>query len=158
MGYCDVHCCESGVALRGSTVLLLIAKNDQRGAPCDPGPVWAAWNTVRPEAAVAGVVTAHARLLDAVAGLDDADLRRHGPTRFGFEASGRDLLLAEAAHERASPLASARACRSCLISAIEMDGRNRRKRRNSVRNNPSEPANVATSHFVGTYVLHVDGR
>src|SRR2546421_406560 len=81
----------------------------QRGAPCDPGPDWAAWNaaqlalpdTVRPEAAVARVVTAHARLLDAVAGLDDADLRRHGPTRFGFEASGRDLLLAEAAHERA---------------------------------------------------------
>ena len=81
----------------------------QRGAPCDPGPDWAAWNaaqlalpgTVRPEAAVARVVTAHARLLDAVAGLDDADLRRHGPTRFGFEASGWDLLLAEAAHERA---------------------------------------------------------
>jgi hypothetical protein len=81
----------------------------QRGAPCDPGPDWAAWNaarlalpgTVRPEAAVARVVTAHARLLDAVAGLDDADLRRCGPTRFGFEASGRDLLLAEAAHERA---------------------------------------------------------
>ena len=73
----------------------------QRGAPCDPGPDWTAWNTVRPEAAVAGVVTAHARLLDAVAGLDDAALRRRGPTRFGFEASGWDLLLAEAAHERA---------------------------------------------------------
>jgi hypothetical protein len=81
----------------------------QRGAPCDPGPDWAAWNaaqlalpgTVRPEAAVARVVTAHARLLDAVAGLDDADLLRRGPTRFGFEASGRDLLLAEATHERA---------------------------------------------------------
>ena len=72
----------------------------QRGAPCDPGPVWAAWNTVRPEAAVAGVVTAHARLLDAVAGLDDAGLRRRGPTRFGFATSGWDLLVAEAAHER----------------------------------------------------------
>ena len=81
----------------------------QRGAPCDPGPDWAAWNAaqlalpgpVRPEAAVARVVTAHARLLDAVAGLDDAALRRRGPTRFGFAASGCDLLLAEAAHERA---------------------------------------------------------
>src|SRR2546430_8720592 len=81
----------------------------QRGAPCDPGPDWAAWNaaqialqgTIRPETAVASVVTAHARLLDAVEGLDDADLRRRGPTRFGFVASGRDLLLAEAAHERA---------------------------------------------------------
>jgi hypothetical protein len=81
----------------------------QRGEPCDPGPDWAAWNAaqlaltgpVRPEAAVARVVTAHARLVDAVAGLDDADLRRRGPTRFGFAASGRDLLLAEAAHERA---------------------------------------------------------
>ena len=81
----------------------------QRGAPCDPGPDWAAWNaaqlalpgTVRPETAVARVVTAHARLLDAVAELDDAALRRRGPTRFGFEASGWDLLLAEAAHERA---------------------------------------------------------
>ena len=81
----------------------------QRAEPCDPRLDWAAWDaaqvalqrTVRPEAAVAGVVTAHARLLEAVAGLDDADLRRRGPTRFGFEASGRDLLLAEAAHERA---------------------------------------------------------
>jgi len=73
----------------------------QRGAPCDPGPVWAAWNTVRPEAAVAGVVTAHARLLDAVERLDDAGLRRRGPTRFGFATSGWDLLVAEAAHERA---------------------------------------------------------
>jgi DinB superfamily len=80
----------------------------QRGAPCDPGPDWAAWNaaqialhrTVRPEAAVAGVVTAHARLLDAVEGLDDAGLRRRGPTRFAFVTSGWDLLLAEAAHER----------------------------------------------------------
>jgi hypothetical protein len=81
----------------------------QRGAPCDPGPDWAACNAaqlalpgpVRPETAVARVVTAHARLLDAVAGLDDAALRRRGPTRFGFEASGWDLLLAEAAHEQA---------------------------------------------------------
>jgi hypothetical protein len=84
----------------------------QRGAPCDPlcvlEPNWSAWNvaqivlqrTVRPEAAVAGVVTAHARLLEAVAGLDDAGLRRRGPTRFGFVTSGWDLLLAEAAHER----------------------------------------------------------
>src|SRR5437764_15450733 len=64
----------------------------QRGEPCDPGPNWSASNaaqialqrTVRPEAAVAGVVTAHARLLEAVAGLDDASLQRRGPTRFGF--------------------------------------------------------------------------
>src|ERR671934_2718987 len=41
----------------------------QRREPCDPGPAWSAWNaaqialpcTVRPEAAVARVVTAHAR-------------------------------------------------------------------------------------------------
>jgi hypothetical protein len=88
----------------------LAAYGYQRGAPCDPGPDWAAWNAaqlaalpgpVRPEAAVARVVTAHARLLDAVDGLDDAALRRRGPTRFGFAASGRDLLLTEAAHERA---------------------------------------------------------
>ena len=80
----------------------------QRGEPCDPGPDWAVWNavqlaphrTVRPEAAVAGVVTAHARLLAALDGLDDAGLRRRGPTRFGFETSGWDLLVAEAAHER----------------------------------------------------------
>src|SRR5919205_932369 len=59
----------------------------QRGAPCDPGPDWSDWNaaqialrcTVRPETAVASVVTAHARLLDAMEGLDDADLRRRGP-------------------------------------------------------------------------------
>jgi DinB superfamily len=73
----------------------------QRGEPCDPRPSWAAWATVRPEAAVAGVVTAHARLLDAVERLDDAGLRRRGPTRFGFATSGWDLLVAEAAHERA---------------------------------------------------------
>jgi hypothetical protein len=81
----------------------------QLGAPCDPGPdCWATGNaaqialhrTVRPEAAVAGVVTAHARLLEVVAGLDDAGLRRRGPTRFGFATSGWDLLVAEAAHER----------------------------------------------------------
>src|SRR5436305_2627755 len=80
----------------------------QRGAPCDPGPDWSDWNaaqialhcTVRPEAAVASVVTAHARLLDAVEGLNDAGLRRRGPTRFGFETSGWDLLVAEATHER----------------------------------------------------------
>ena len=55
---------------------------------------------VRPEAAVAGVVTADTRLIDALQGLDDAGLRRRGPTRFGFETSGWDLLLAEATHER----------------------------------------------------------
>jgi hypothetical protein len=52
----------------------------QHGAPCDPGPDWSSWNaaqiaaqrTVRPDAAVAGVVTTHARLLKVVAGLDDA--------------------------------------------------------------------------------------
>jgi hypothetical protein len=32
--------------------------------------------------------------------LDDAGLRRRGPTRFGFETSGWDLLVAEATHER----------------------------------------------------------
>jgi hypothetical protein len=80
----------------------------QRGEPFDPGLDWSAWTeaqiaphrTVRPEAAVACVVTAHARLLAALEELDDAGLRRHGPTRFGFETSGWDLLLAEAAHER----------------------------------------------------------
>ena len=86
----------------------LATYGDQRGAPCDPGPDWSAWNaaqsaaqrTVRPEAAVASVVTAHARLLKVVAGLDDAGLWRRGPTRFGFETSGWELLVAEAAHER----------------------------------------------------------
>jgi len=80
----------------------------QRGEPFDPGPDWSAWNeaqvaphcTVRPEAAVADVVTAHARLLATLERLDDAALHRRGPTRFGFEASAWDLLLAEAAHER----------------------------------------------------------
>jgi hypothetical protein len=85
----------------------------QRGAPCDPlcvlEPDWSACNvaqiasqrTVRPEAAVASVVTAHARLLKVVAGLDDAGLWRRGPTRFGFATCGWDQLVAEAAHERA---------------------------------------------------------
>jgi hypothetical protein len=80
----------------------------QRGEPCDPGPDWSAQSEaqiaphheVRPEAAVARVVTAHARLLAALEGLDDAGLRRRGPTRFGVETSGWDLLVAEAAHER----------------------------------------------------------
>jgi hypothetical protein len=80
----------------------------QRGEPCDPGPDWSGWTeaqivphrTVRPEAAVARVVTAHVRLLATLEGLDEAGLRRRGPTRFGFETSGWDLLLAEAAHER----------------------------------------------------------
>jgi hypothetical protein len=89
-------------------VLDLATYGYQRGEPCDPGPDWSAWTaaqiapqrTVRPEAAVARVVTAHARLLAALEELDDAGLRRRGPTRFGFETSGWDLLLAEAAHER----------------------------------------------------------
>jgi hypothetical protein len=80
----------------------------QRGEPCDPGPDWSAWTaapiapqrTVRPEAAVARVVTAHARLLAALEGLDEAGLRRRGPTRFGVETSSWDLLVAEAARER----------------------------------------------------------
>lgn len=80
----------------------------QRGQPFDPGPDWSAWNaaqiepyhSMRPEAAVAGVVTAHARLLEVLDGLDDAALHRRGPTRFGFDASAWELLLAEAAHER----------------------------------------------------------
>ena len=81
----------------------------QRGEPFDAGPHWSACSkaqlapqrTVRPEAAVASVVTAHARLLDALEGLDDAGLWRRGPTRFGVETSGWELLLAEAARERA---------------------------------------------------------
>jgi hypothetical protein len=80
----------------------------QRGEPCGPGLDWSAWtaaqialqHSVRPEAAVARVVTAHARLLAALDGLDDAGLRRRGPTRFGCETSGWDLLVAEAARER----------------------------------------------------------
>jgi hypothetical protein len=80
----------------------------QRGEPCALGPDWSAWTeaqiapqrTVRPGAAVARVVTAHARLLAVLAGLDDAGLRRRGPTRFCFETSGWDLLVAEAARER----------------------------------------------------------
>ena len=58
----------------------------QRGEPCDPGPDWSAWNagrsalhrTARPEAAVAGVVTAHARLLEVV-----ARVRSHWATASG---------------------------------------------------------------------------
>jgi hypothetical protein len=80
----------------------------QRSEPCDPGPDWSAWTEaqlvpqrmVRPEAAVARVVTAHARLLAALDGLDEAGLRRRGPTRFGFATSGWDLLVAEATRER----------------------------------------------------------
>jgi hypothetical protein len=96
----------------------------QRGEQCDPlcvlEPDWAAWNaaqiaphrTVRPEAALAGVVTAHARLLEVVEELDEASLRRRGPTRFGFDTSGWDLLMAEAAHERAhAARLAAHACR-----------------------------------------------
>src|SRR5918911_116203 len=48
----------------------------QRGEPCDPGPDWSAWTaarsapqrTVCPEAAVARVITAHARLLAVLEG------------------------------------------------------------------------------------------
>jgi hypothetical protein len=84
----------------------------QRGERCDPGPDGSAWNaahiarqrTVRPEGAVARVVTAHARLLVAVAGLDDAGLRRRGPTRFGFVTSGWELLVAVADDEGAARL------------------------------------------------------
>ena len=102
-------------------VLDLATYGCQRGAPCDPRPDWVAWNaaqialhrTVRPEAAVAGVVTAHARLLEVVAGLDDAGLRRRGPTRFGFETCGWDLLVAEAAHERAHAAHLAAHLRRC---------------------------------------------
>jgi hypothetical protein len=80
----------------------------QRGEPCALGPDWSSWTaaqvaplrTVRPEAAVASVVTAHARLLAALEGLDEAELQRRGPTRFGVETSGWDLLVAEAARER----------------------------------------------------------
>ena len=86
----------------------LAAIGYQRGDPFDPGPDWSTWNeaqikpyqTLRPEAAVAGVVTAHARLLEIVDGLDEAALRRRGTTRFGFESTAWDLLLEEAAHER----------------------------------------------------------
>ena len=80
----------------------------QRGEAFDPGTDWSAWNEVqiephrqaRPEAAVSGVVTAHVRLIEALAALDEATLQRRGPTRFGFEASAWELLLAEAEHER----------------------------------------------------------
>src|SRR5579883_2326428 len=87
----------------------LAALGYQRGERFDPGPDWSHWNDAqiephrgaRPEAAVAGVVTAHARLLETLLTLDDAALQRRGPTRFGFEASAWELLLAEASHERA---------------------------------------------------------
>lgn len=69
-------------------------------------PAWSeTWNSdvhdVRPDAALAAVVTAHARLLDQVKRIDAAELRRRGPTPWGFETSGWELLAAEAAHERA---------------------------------------------------------
>ena len=75
---------------------------------CVLEPDWSAWTAaqiaphrrVRPEAAVAAFVTAHARLLAALEGLDNAALRRRGPTRFGVETSGWELLVAEAARER----------------------------------------------------------
>jgi uncharacterized damage-inducible protein DinB len=97
----------------------------QRSAPFDPGPDWSAWNAAqiephrhtRPEAALAGVVTAHARLLEALQPLDEAALHRRGPTRFGFEASGWDLLLAEAEHERAH--AAHLAVRKRRLTALE---------------------------------------
>lgn len=44
---------------------------------------------------------AHICLLAVVEGLEESALRRHGPTHFGFAASGCDLLLTEAMHERA---------------------------------------------------------
>ena len=61
-------------------VLDLATDSYQRGEPCDPWPDWSAWNaariaphrTARPEAGVAGVVTAPARLLEVVEGLDEA--------------------------------------------------------------------------------------
>jgi hypothetical protein len=56
--------------------------------------------TVRPEYAVASLVTAHARLLSLAESIDERRLWRRGPTRFGTEISGWELLLAEAAHER----------------------------------------------------------
>lgn len=90
----------------------LATRGYQGGERFDPGPDWAHWNArqiepyraLRPEAAVSGVVTAHARLLDTIEGLDEAALRRQGSTRFGFTANGWDLLLAEAAHERTHAL------------------------------------------------------
>src|SRR2546423_5390169 len=106
----------------------------QRGEPFDPGPDWSAWTAaqivphrgVRPEAAVASVVTAHARLLAALEGLDDAGLRRRGPTRFGFETSGWDLLLAEAAHEREhAARLMARTCQPVLKAVALEPGRAR---------------------------------
>ncbi len=56
--------------------------------------------SVRPECAVASLVTAHARLLSLAEGLDERQLWRRGLTRAGTEISGWELLLAEAAHER----------------------------------------------------------
>jgi len=92
----------------------LAAHDHERGAPslCVVQPRatvdWTSWNgdhgqahhDARPEAALAGFVTAHARLLDRVAMIDEAGLRRHGTTRWGSTTSGWDLLRAEAAHER----------------------------------------------------------
>jgi hypothetical protein len=101
----------------------------QRGEPCDPSPDWSAWiaapiapqRTVRPEAAVARVVTAHVRLLAALEGLDDAGLRRRGPTRFGFETSGWDLLVAEAAHEREHAARLMARTRQPVLEAVALE-------------------------------------
>lgn len=86
----------------------LAALGYQRGEPFDPGPDWSRWNaaeiapyrSLRPEAALAGFATAHARLLEAVSPFDDEALQRPGITRFGQRTSGWQLLLDEAHHER----------------------------------------------------------
>src|ERR1022692_485047 len=44
------------------------------------------------------------------------------------------------------------------ISAIEIIGSKRTNRNSSVRNNPIEPTKVITSHLVGVYIPHDDGR
>jgi uncharacterized protein (TIGR03083 family) len=86
----------------------LATQGYQRGEPCDPGPDWSVWNateiapyrSLRPEAALAGFATAHTRLLEAVSRLDDEALRRVGPTRFGRQCCGWQLLHDEAHHQR----------------------------------------------------------
>jgi hypothetical protein len=80
----------------------------QRGEPFDPGPDWSHWNAaevapyraLRPEAALAGFATAHTRLMEAVLPFDDEALRRVGPTRFGRQSCGWQLLHDEAHHQR----------------------------------------------------------
>src|SRR5688500_16867423 len=47
---------------------------------------------------------------------------------------------------------------TAFTSAIAMTGTKRQKSRNSVKNRPNVPANVAISMMVGVYEAHVEGR